>query len=115
MRSRSCTVSLFFCLAVLAGCASTKVAQQTPMTNPGLARPNQIWVYDFIADPSQIPADSWISADLSAPSTPPTAEQLETGRQLGAAIAKDLVADINTMGLSAVQAGRRLHHQSATA
>lgn len=105
MRSSSCTVSLFFCLSVLAGCASTKVAQQTPITNPRLARPNQIWVYDFIADPSQIPADSSISADLSAPSAPPTAEQLETGRQLGAAIAKDLVADINTMGLSAVQAG----------
>ena len=42
---------------------------------------------------------------LSAPSTPPTAEQLETGRQLGAAIAKDLVVDINAMGLTAVQAG----------
>lgn len=94
-----------FSLILLAGCASTKVTQQTPMSSPGLTRPNQIWVYDFIADPSQIPADSSISGDLSASSKPLTAEQLETGRQLGATIAKDLVADINEMGLSAVQAG----------
>jgi len=64
----------------------------------GLARPNQIWVYDFIADPAEVPADSPISADLSAPSTPPTADELDTGRQLGALIAKDLVADIQAMG-----------------
>jgi hypothetical protein len=72
---------------------------------PGLARPNQIWVYDFIADPARIPPDASIRSDLSAPTTPPTAEELETGRKLGALIAKDLVADIQAMGLSAVQAG----------
>jgi hypothetical protein len=98
-------VSLAFTVAVLAGCASTKVTEQTPMASPGLSKPNQIWVYDFIADPAQIPANASIAADLSAPSTPPTAEQLATGRQLGAAIAKDLVADIQAMGLPAVQAG----------
>lgn len=98
-------VSLFFVVAVLAGCASTKVTEQTPMVSPGLARPNQIWIYDFIADPSQVPADSSIGAAVSAPDTKPTPEQLETGRQLGVAIAKDLVADINAMGLSALQAG----------
>lgn len=98
------TLSFFFILALLAGCASTKVTQQTPVTSPGLARPNQIWVYDFIADSAQIPANSSIASDLSAPSTPPTAEELETGRQLGAAIAKDLVADIQAMGLPAAQA-----------
>lgn len=80
MKSRSRTVSVFFALVVLTGCASTKVTQQTPMVSPGLARPEQIWVYDFIADPARIPADSSISAELSAPSTPPTAEELDTGR-----------------------------------
>jgi len=93
------------CLVVVAGCASTNVTQQTPMVNRGLARPDEIWVYDFIADPAKVPADSPISADFSTPSKPPTAEELEAGRQLGAAIAKDLVADIQAMGLSAVQAG----------
>ena len=105
MKSRSRTVSVFFTLAVLTGCATTKVTQQTPMVSPGLPRPNQIWVYDFIADPAKIPANSSISANLSAPSTPPTTDELETGRQLGALIAKELVADIQAMGLSAVQAG----------
>ena len=101
------TISILFTLALLTGCASTKVTQETPKVSPGLARPNQIWVYDFIADPAKIPADATISAgvSVSAPSTPPSAEDLETGRQLGALIAKDLSADIQAMGLSAVQAG----------
>jgi hypothetical protein len=73
MKSRSRTVSIFFSLVVLTGCAATKVTQQTPMVSPELARPDRIWVYDFIADPAKIPADSSLSAALSAPSTPPTA------------------------------------------
>src|SRR5690242_9933532 len=105
MKSYAVAIGLLFGVAMLAGCASTKVTEQTPMVSPGLARPNQIWVYDFIADPAQMPANSSIAADLSAPNTPATEEELETGRQLGAAIAKDLVADIQAMGLSAVQAG----------
>ena len=105
MNSRSRIGSVFFFLVVLTGCASTTVTQQTPMTNSELQRPKQIWVYDFIADPARIPADSSISADLSPPSTPLTAEELETGRQLGALIARDLVANIQAMGFSAAQAG----------
>jgi hypothetical protein len=97
-------VSALFALAVLAGCASTQVTPQTPMVSPGLARPNQIYVYDFIADPAQIPPDSSISAGVTAPSTPPTAEELETGGKLGALIAQNLAADIQGMGLSAMQA-----------
>ena len=57
-----------------------------------------------IADPSRIPPNSTISADLSTPSTPPTAEELETGRKLGNLIAHDLAADIRGMGLSAIHA-----------
>ena len=105
MNARSCAAPLFFALALVAGCASTKVTQQTPMVKEAIARPNQIWVYDFIADPANIPADSGIRSEVGAPSKPPTAKQLETGRQLGALIAKNLVADIQAMGLSAVRAG----------
>ena len=96
-----CLLAVF----VAAGCASTNVTQQTPMSSPGLARPNRIWVYNFVANPADMPADSSIGGQVSAPSTPPTAEQIEAGRQLGALIAQDLVADINAMGLSSVQAG----------
>ena len=105
MKSRSRTVSVFLSLVVLTGCASTTVTQQTPPVSQPPARPKQIWVYDFIADPAKIPADSSISAGLSAPSTPPSAAELDTGRQLGALIAKELAANIQAMGLSAVQAG----------
>ena len=95
----------FFLLTVLAGCASTEVTQRTPVVAPGLARPNQIWVYNFVASAADVPADSSIASTVGAPSTSPTADQLQTGRQLGALIARDLVADIQAMGLSAVQAG----------
>jgi Domain of unknown function (DUF4410) len=94
-----------FALAVLAGCASTKVTQQTPMVNEAIARPDRIWVYDFVASPADVPADSPLSSQVSAPSKPQTTKQIATGNQLGAFIAKELVADIQAMGLSAVQAG----------
>ena len=105
MITRGRAIAIFFAIALIAGCASTNVTQQTPMASPGLARPDQIWIYDFIADPATLPADSSIGPGLSAPSTPLTAEELATGRKLGALIARDVVADIQAMGLSAVQAG----------
>ena len=98
----------FLCLlavVVVAGCASTNVTQQTPMVNQGLPRPNRIWVYNFVANPADMPANSSISGEVGSPSTPPTPQELEEGRQLGAFIAQELVADINAMGLSAAQAG----------
>ncbi|MGC2302168.1 DUF4410 domain-containing protein [Candidatus Binatus sp.] len=105
MRSFSRIVLCVLSLVVVSGCASTNVTQQTPMSSPGLARPNRIWVYNFVANPSDMPANSSIAGQVGAPSTPPTQEQLDEGRQLGALIAQELVADINAMGLSAVQAG----------
>jgi Domain of unknown function (DUF4410) len=105
MRSSSRIVLCLLTLVALVGCAKTSVTEQTPISSPGLARPNRILVYNFIANPADMPADSSIGGAVSAPRTPPTAEQLATGRQLGALIAADLVADIQAMGLSAVQAG----------
>src|SRR6202050_4500851 len=105
MRSSSRIVICLLALFVVTGCASTNVTQQTPMSQPGLARPNRIWVYNFVANPADMPANSSISNQVETPSTPPTADQIQQGRQLGALIAADLVADINAMGLSAVQAG----------
>ena len=105
MKSFSRTLLCLFALFVVAGCASTNVTQQTPMSNPGLAKPNQIWVYNFIANPADMPADSSIAGSVSAPSKPATRDQIEQGRKFGSLIAQDLVADINAMGLSAVQAG----------
>ena len=105
MKSCSRMVLCLIAIVAAAGCASTNVTQETPMSNPGLARPNRIWVYNFVANASDMPADSSISGQVGAPSTPPTSAHMEEGRQLGAQIAQELVADINAMGLSAVQAG----------
>ena len=98
-------VNFVFGFAMLAGCASTNVTRQTPMTAPGLARPNQIWVYDFIASYSDMPSGSSLAGRVGRPSTAPTSEELEAGRRYGALIAQDLVQNIQAMGMPAIQAG----------
>ena len=70
-----------FALAVLAGCASTKVTSQQPYEGPKIARPDRIIVYDFAATPADVPAGSAVASEYSAPSTPMTAEQIATGRK----------------------------------
>lgn len=105
MKFRSCAPAFLFALVVVAGCASTKVTEQTPPVNEAIARPNQIWVYDFVASPDEVPADSSVRDKFKTPSKPLTAKQIATGRQLGGLIAEKLVADIQAMGLSAVRAG----------
>ncbi len=92
-------------LAIVAGCASTKVTQQTPMTDIGLARPNQIWVYDFVASYSDMPANSSILGSVGAPAETPTSDEIQTGRNYGALIAQRLVEDIQAMGMPAAEAG----------
>lgn len=111
MKARRRIVLGLFALVVFAACASTKVAEQTPIVNESIPRPNRIWVYDFTATPADVPADSSIRGQVSAPSTPQTAEQVKTGRELGALIAKELVADIQAMGLPAAQATARTSPQ----
>jgi uncharacterized protein DUF4410 len=105
MRSFTRTISFFFALTLITGCASTRVTEQTPLANETIERPNQIWVYNFVAFSDDIPADSSIRSAVSTPSTPPTDEQLATGHRLGLLIAEDLVANIQAMGLPAVLAG----------
>ena len=90
--------------SIAAGCASTTVTQQSPLAQPGLARPNQIWVYDFVAAPSDMPTDSSLAAHVEAPRQA-TPEQIETGRKYGAMIAQELVKDIQAMGMPAIEAG----------
>jgi hypothetical protein len=104
IRTRT-TLLLLFGIAMLAGCASTKVTQETPIEDLGLARPNTIYVYDFIATQQDIPSDAPILSSLKRSIEPASDEEVNTGRQLGALIAKELAADINAMGLKAVQAG----------
>ena len=106
MKSYANAIGLLVGVAILAGCASTTITRQTAMTfAPGLARPNQIWVYDFVAASSDMPAGSSLAGQVGAPSTPPTPEEIETGRKYGAMIAQELVKDIQAMGMPAIEAG----------
>ena len=98
-------MGLLLLVVTLIGCASTNVTQQTPMTAIGLPRPNQIWVYDFVAASSDMPADSSLAGQVGTPSTPLTPEEIETGRKYGAMIAQQLVKDIQQMGMPAIEAG----------
>ena len=66
-------------LAMLTGRASTNVTQQTPMTAPGLTRPNQMWVYDFLALPPDMPADSSLAGQVKRQVHRPRPRRLKQG------------------------------------
>jgi len=94
MKFRNRIAVSIFALVVIAGCASTKVTEQSSPTTLKLARPNHIWVYDFVATPSDVPTDS----DVAVADEPQTPEQVELGRELGADIAKELAQSFRRWG-----------------
>ena len=102
MRAVSPTAPWLFAVFVLAGCASSNVTAYQPHEGK-IARPDRIIVYDFAATPSDLPDEVAIAGQGATP-PPLTAAQLATGRKLGAEIAKDLVAELQSMGLPAVRA-----------
>jgi hypothetical protein len=93
-----------FILLVLTGCASTKITERQAYTGEKLARPDRIIVHDFGATPAEVHAESALPSESAAAATPQTAEDVEVGRKLGAEVAKQLVADLQGMGLPAVRA-----------
>jgi hypothetical protein len=104
MMLRNRVASGFFAVTVLAGCATSQVTSRQEYEGARLPRPNQIWVYDFTANAADVPAGSALSRSPVASSTPPSAEESEAVRKLGAEVAKDLVAEIQAMGLPAQHA-----------
>lgn len=104
MKSLSRVVLCVFALVVVAGCASTTVTERQQYMGQRIARPDRIIVHDFAATPADIPAGSAVAGQYAQPSTPQTAQEIEVGRKLGAQVAKELVAEIQGMGLPAVLA-----------
>jgi hypothetical protein len=86
---------------VLVGCASTNVSRREYNVTGKIPRPGTIWVYDFVADASDLPPDSTFAAQASASATPPTEEELVLGRQLGISIATQLAQKIRDFGMTA--------------
>jgi hypothetical protein len=99
MKSHSRIVLCLFALVVVAGCASTEVTSRQRLVYEKLPRPDHILVYDFAATPGDVPADSSVAGLSPEPGTPQTAEQMATGRQLGADMAAKMIEEIRAMGL----------------
>jgi hypothetical protein len=102
MKTRKSIVWYFFVLLVIAGCASTKVSNREQLVYGQLPRPSMIWVYNFAATSSDVPADSAWSGQFSEQSQ--SQEQIAEGRQVGSEIASQLVAQIQDMGMPAAVA-----------
>ena len=103
-----------FALLLLAGCASTEVTNRQTYSGEKLARPDRIIVYDFAATPDEVPAESTLAAAPPDATTPQTPKEIEEGRKLGAEVARQLVIDLQNMGLPAVQAEGQPPPGSAT-
>ena len=93
-------------MVVAAGCASTKITSREELVTEQLPRPGHIWVYDFAATAGDVPADSALAGQNDLDDTTQTAEQIATGKQLGAKIAAELIEEIRGMGLPAAHAWR---------
>ena len=85
---------------ILTGCASTKISNREQLVTGPIARPGNIWVYDFVATPADVPANSALAGE-DLDTTPQTAGQIAEGRKLGDQIATELVAQISAMGMPA--------------
>jgi hypothetical protein len=102
LRGRIATfVSCLVAMVVVAGCASTKVTNREQLVTGQLPRPNHILVYNFVATPADVPADSVLASEPDLDTTPQTPEQIEEGKKLGAQIATELVQQILAMGMPA--------------
>jgi len=91
-----------FLLAIGAGCASTQVSDRETLATGKLPRPDHILVYDFGVAPEDVPDASALTGRVDA--QPMTGEELAQGRELGAEVARALVAEIQAMGLPAEHA-----------
>lgn len=107
LRSRLATAFLgtAFALALLSGCAPTKVTPVQPYQGTQMPRPNVVVVTDFLASPDTVKVDTGIGARLRnrLSNTSQSTEQAEDDRRVTAKISQILVAEINKLGLPAIQ------------
>ena len=104
MKSFTRIVVCVFVLVVAVGCASTKITKhESKIGTEKIALPDRIYVYPFAATPADIPTWSVSAGRYSESTTPQTPEQIELGRTLGVLVAKELVTEIQKMGLLALR------------
>lgn len=85
--------------------ADTKISDQQQYTGAAIPRPDTIWIRDFAATPGDVPAESTLAGEDTSHSEPQSPEQIQTGRQAGAAIAAELISQLNAMGMHAEKGG----------
>lgn len=107
MKLFSRNVLCLFVIVAVVGCTSSTITSRNEYKGEKITRPNHIIVYDFAATPADVPAESAIAGQYTEHSTPQTAEQIATGRKVGAEIAKVMVEDIRGMGLPAERASNQ--------
>lgn len=84
--------------------AATKITDQQEYAGGSIPRPATIWVYDLAATPSDVPSQSALAEAAASQQNSQTDEQIAAGRKVGAAVAADLINDINAMGMTAAHA-----------
>ncbi len=97
-------IASLFAIVLLAGCSSTKITSGKILVDKKLPRPKTIWVYDFVTNPADILADASLAGKTSEPGKPLTLEEIQINQQLGRSIAKQLVQQINAVGMHAEHA-----------
>lgn len=108
MKSFARLVLCLLALVMAIGCASTKVTgRESKIGTEKIAKPERIYVYPFAATHVDIPNWSTAANRFAKPSKPPTPEELEIGRKLGALVANELVTKIQEMGLVALEGSQQ--------
>lgn len=95
-------------LGIAGGCNSPKVTDRQPLVEGRLPYPGVIWVLPFAASAAEVPADSTLAENFQVEDAAKTADQIAEGREIGKAIADDLVARIRALGVPA-----KLGHNAA--
>ena len=98
------TLLVLLALLTLDVHASAKITDHDEIVAGEIPRPAHIWVYDFSATASDIPAESALAGQSSDNDPPQTADQIAAGRKLGAGIASELIKQLQAMGLQADRA-----------
>ena len=112
LRGRMATIAAcLVAMAVAVGCASTKVTDREQLVTGQLPKPNHILIYNFVATPADVPADSVLAGESDLDTTPQTPEQIEEGRKLGAQMATELVQQVLAMGMPAELASTGMQPQ----
>jgi len=87
-------------LLAVTGCASTKIQNQQVAFGQ-LPKPAHIYVYEIVATPNDLPANSTLVGLYSKDVPVQSAEQIAVGRKLGSQIQTELTKQIVEMGLPA--------------